>query len=169
MYRSFSYFWPLTEQLSPFKASVSVEVQYPSILSLKYPGNLLPLLHLLNKSTTSDAARFRKIATFCSPAYSVIPLFLQWLNQIFLPLHLAFSLLWQWAHSFYLTWKCVWAISASLRNVMPPTLHWRKLQSSFRQLKWVPLSVSIQQARGSCCATRLPGEMQDRQHHPQQI
>lgn len=106
-----------------------------------------------------------KIVTLFSLVYSVIPpFFLKWPNQIFLPLSSASFLLCQMGPQPPATLKtCHGIISCMEKRSFSKkcnTSHTEleETPGTLRQMKQVSLSVSVLQGRGSCCATRLPGD-----------
>lgn len=164
LYRSFSCFWPHTGKLCPFKISFCVEGEI-FYFSLEDPVNWLALQHLLNKSLFLMWHGSEKIVTFFSYVFSIIPPFLlKWTKQIFLPLILAFFLLCQMGPQSLATLKMCQGITGFMKersfSKKCNTSHNELKESpgSLRQMKQVSLSVSVLQARGSCCATRLPGD-----------
>lgn len=103
--------------------------------------------------------------TFFSRVYSIIPpFFLKWQNQIFLPLSFDSFLLCQMGPRSLATLKTCHGIIGYMEergfSKKHNTSHTELGESpgSLRHMKQLSLSVSVLQARGSCCATRLPGD-----------
>lgn len=106
-----------------------------------------------------------KIVTFFSRVYSIIPpFFLKWPNQIFLPLNLSSFLQCQMGPQSLATLESCHGIRGCveersfLKKGNTSHTELEETPGSLRQMKQVSLSVSVLQTRGSCCATRLPGD-----------